>query len=238
MNEQNFHSDVGQVAAGSIVNNTHGPSQSNVITIHGTAQPETPAPITEFQRKAIAAKVDQVAKLGGVEKIDVYRIVLTEFGVNRIRELPKADYRPTMDMLDGLEKNVDEAPTDQESSEEVSPVNAPGSAIHIHPAPCQGCVGLTGELGLVERQARAARLWAGAMASALFAGVLVVASAFYTGNIEAKGRLAKQVCHFGSGVYSVGSVLPVAGSKTRECMPDSTSGGAHWETIATPASRK
>ncbi|AIU27213.1 hypothetical protein LV28_12380 [Pandoraea pnomenusa] len=240
-NEQNFHSDIGQVAGESIVNHTNGPTQSNIITIHGAAPPEPPAPITELQRKAIGAKVAQIAERGGVEKIHVYRIILTHFGVNRIRELPKTDFHATMAFLDELEKGGDDASSEGDAAEEGDGAlcGAPGAqAIHIHPAPCQGCIGLTDELGLVERQARAARVWAGAAMSALFVGVIGVAAAFYTGHIEAKGRFERKACYFGSGIYSVGSVLPVAGSKTRECLPNVDGSGAHWETIGSPSSRK
>ncbi|SUD65877.1 Uncharacterised protein [Pandoraea pnomenusa] len=115
-NEQNFHSDIGQVAGESIVNHTNGPTQSNIITIHGAAPPEPPAPITELQRKAIGAKVAQIAERGGVEKIHVYRIILTHFGVNRIRELPKTDFHATMAFLDELEKGGDDASSEGDAS--------------------------------------------------------------------------------------------------------------------------
>ncbi|MBN4667194.1 hypothetical protein HUS70_17020 [Pandoraea nosoerga] len=238
MSEQNFTGDVGQVAAGDAVHHTYGPSQSNVITIHSAAQPEPPAPITEFQRKAIAAKVDQVAKLGGVEKIDVYRIVLTEFGVNRIRELPKADYRATMDMLDGLEKNVNEAPSDAESSEDVEPVSAPGSAIHIHPAPCQGCVGLSDQLKASARHTSVARRWAVAMAFSAVAVSVVLGTGLATGRLEAKGISDGAMrCHFEGRTYSPGSVITIPASTVRECLPDANGRGAHWANVG-PATKR
>lgn len=241
MNEQNFHSDVGQVAGGSIVNTTSGPMQSNVITIHGAALSEPPVPITELQRKAIGAKVAQVAEQGGVEMIHVYRIILTQFGVNRIRELPKADYLATMSLLEELEKSGGDSPTTPDSIEsEAEPLAAcpDPQAIHNHSAACHGYVALCGELSRMERRVRTTRLWAGAMVSALFAGVLAVLAAFYTSTIEAKGRYSKQVCHFGSGVYSVGSVLTVTGSKSRECLPDPDRMSAHWEPINTSSGRR
>ncbi|RRW94273.1 hypothetical protein [Pandoraea apista] len=237
MNEQNFHSDVGQVAGGSIVNTTHGPSQSNVITINGMAPPEKPPTITDLQRQAIRAKAQPIAEAGGIELLDIYRIVFTRFGIERIRELPRAEFLNAMAFLSDLEKGE----SDSDSAAEEEPSAATTShvpAIHFHPAPCQGCVGLTGELALVEKQARAARVWAGTAITALFAVSAAVAGAFYTGSIEAKARIGKQVCHFADGVYSVGSVLPIAGSKTRECLPDAEGNGAHWETVGTPVTKR
>ncbi|APD12633.1 hypothetical protein [Pandoraea sputorum] len=241
MNEQNFHSDVGQVAGGSIVNTTHGPSQSNVITINGAPRNEPLPTITDLQRQAIKAKAEPIAEAGGVELVHVYRIIFTRFGIERILDLPKVEFMAALSFLDELEKNnavglndswAVDAPSGPYDASRVAPT------IHFHPTPCQGCIGLTGELGLVERQARAARVWAGVAMSVLFAGAIGITAAFYTGQIEAKGRSGRDACYFGSGVYSVGSVLPIAGSKTRECLPNLDGPGAHWETIGTPANKK
>lgn len=236
-NEQNFHSDIGQVAGESIVNHTNGPTQSNIITIHGAAPPEKPPTITDLQRRAILAKAKPIAQAGGVELLDIYGMIFTRFGIERILELPRAQFLDAMAFLNDLEKG--ESSSDSIAEEEPNAAaHSHAPAIHFHPAPCQGCVGLTGELALVEKQARAARVWAGAAITVLFAVSAALAGAFYTGHIEAKGRFGREACYFGSGVYSVGSVLPVAGSKTRECLPHANGRGAHWETVGTPSTKR
>ncbi|VVE71547.1 hypothetical protein PAN31117_04091 [Pandoraea anapnoica] len=243
MKEQHFTGDVGQVAAGNAVSHTHGPSQRNVINIHNGASTVPSAPITELQRRAIAAKVFEVSNASDLDTIDIYRIILAEFGAEKIRELPKSEYRAAMELLAQLEKEAGAGPS-TETRETLTVIEA-------HPQPviapvnsesyqdCPHCVDATARVDHAIRKMKTARTLAGVMTSALLVVLVGGAVLTYTGTPKAKSLVpTPPVCQFGGAAYSIGSVVAAQGSKARECKPDAKGAGAHWEVSAQPSVKR
>ncbi|VVD78181.1 hypothetical protein [Pandoraea fibrosis] len=238
MNEQNFNNDIGQVAGGDVVHNNNGPTQSNVITINGAAPPEKPPTITSLQRRAIFTKAKPIAMAGGVKVLDIYGMIFTQFGIERIVELPRAEFLDAMAFLSDLEKGDSDSDTaaDEESG---AVAQSPAPAIHVHSVPCHGCVGLSDHLKTSTRQTVVARRWSVAMAFSAAVVTVGVGAGLATGRLEAKGITDSVIrCEFEGQSYSPGSLITIPSSVVRECLPDVQGHGAHWANVASASKRR
>lgn len=96
--------DVGQVVTGNVIHEgAHQTSHlSSVVTISAMPPAAPVRTITELQRKRIAAKVKEVMQAARIERqLDVYSVVLTDFGVEKILDLPCDQFKNVLAMLDG-----------------------------------------------------------------------------------------------------------------------------------------
>lgn len=242
MKEQHFTGDVGQVAAGNAVSHTHGPSQRNVINIHNGATAAPSAPITELQRRAIAAKVFEVSNASDLDTIDIYRIILAEFGAEKIRELPKSEYRAAMELLAQLEKEAGAAPSpiqvDDPSPFTIS--TPPTVETRLEPADhlCPHCAEHKRNLVAVLDQSRNARRLSGIVISVLALFAAGSAAMTYSGALSATGPTSEPVCRFNNGAYSIGSVVAVGGNKSRECVLGADGNQTRWESVNPSPSRR
>ncbi|MGB6054492.1 MAG: hypothetical protein WBG17_04545, partial [Burkholderiaceae bacterium] len=71
------------------------------MTLNVGGEPQRPQPLTTLQRSTIAGKVKELVALGDLEQLDVYRVILTEFGAETMATFPRDQYRPAMAMLNG-----------------------------------------------------------------------------------------------------------------------------------------
>lgn len=244
MKEQHFTGDVGQVAAGNAVSHTHGPSQRNVINIHNGASATPSAPITELQRRAIAAKVFEVSNASDLDTIDIYRIILAEFGAEKIRELPKSEYRAAMELLAQLEKEAGAVPSPAQvdAPSPSSPPSAIPVAVEAPHEPqdysCPHCAKHKGNLDAEIERARKARRLSNIVISLLAIFSVGSAAMAYSGALSAKGPTSAPVCKFDNGVYSVGSIVAVGGNKSRECVLGTDGTQARWEAVSPATARR
>jgi len=108
--------DVAQLITGGTVYEGSNPQLSNVFNLSFGANADRS--ITDLQRKAIAYRVGEVLSATGLERIDVYKVILTDFGVDKLGELPRDSFHEVMALLDQWIKD---------------PLNVPHSSSLPHP---------------------------------------------------------------------------------------------------------
>lgn len=201
--------DVGQVVTGNVIH--EGARQtshlSNVITI-STAQPAAPVKtITELQRKRIAAKVKEVMQAAGIERqLDVYSVVLSDFGIEKILDLPCDQFKSVMAMLDGW------------IAEEAGEQSAKQKATESSERPCcASCETLAArQCGLQARM----RL----VALSVAASVTLSAYGIYASTARDTAALARaNDCQFEGKAHPVGSVVRMFDGGIFECTSASDS---------------
>lgn len=98
---QKFTGEVGQVA-GRDVKSSNAQANVNIHLHNGT---ESKQYISDRQRRAIAAKVFELEERTGVEKLIVYRRLMTRFKFQSMDELPRDVFERVMRYLDGWLRN-------------------------------------------------------------------------------------------------------------------------------------
>lgn len=100
------------------------PRLSNVVTLHvGDAEKEVEL-ITSYQRSNVKSLVDKLARLTGEEDIAIYRGIITDYGLQRFKELPRNKYQ---EVKANLESRIDRAG--------LPPFTPPSLPPDFHPAP-------------------------------------------------------------------------------------------------------
>ncbi|QBP10128.1 hypothetical protein [Cupriavidus metallidurans] len=198
--------DVGQVVAGNVIHEGANARShlSNVITINN-GEPLAPIrTITELQRKRISAKVKEVMQVAGIkQQLEVYSVVLTDFGIEKILDLPRDQFKGVMAMLDSWiaeERSTPAAPNDAA----MPTVNASDNV------QCAGCAAVARGLGRTHTGMRLMTL--GVVGAIGAAGYAVYAKPLPA--VESDIPLA---CHHDGKVYSVGGVMRMPDNAVYEC---------------------
>ncbi|WP_028206600.1 hypothetical protein [Paraburkholderia nodosa] len=131
---QKFTGEVGQVAGRDVKSSN---AQANV-NIHLHSGEESKRYISDRQRRAIAAKVFELEERTGVEKLIVYRRLMTCFKFQSMDELPRDLFERVMRYLDGWLRNgtADQAappPALSEGGESIPAVSSPIAPAHHQP---------------------------------------------------------------------------------------------------------
>ncbi len=91
-----FHGDVGQAVIGNV---NEAPRLNNVVNLNVGG--EIYKPLTKLQRMMITNKVKELVALGDEQPLDIYRVLLSDFGADNMDKFPGQKYREAMGMLDG-----------------------------------------------------------------------------------------------------------------------------------------
>jgi hypothetical protein len=202
--------DVAQLITGGTVYEGSSPQLSNVFNLSFGAN--TDRAITDLQRKAIAYRVGEVLSATGLERIDVYKVILTDFGINKLGELPRDSFHEVMALLDRWVKDpLKVPPSSSKHSHPYALIDGPGSS--REPPPSDGAMGRNTTIVISNRH--------------LFSAI-GVAGALLCGVWLAGVGLSQDptVCQFDGRAFSVGSVLKMEGLK-RECQR-TTDEGPEW----------
>ncbi|MGK5007186.1 hypothetical protein [Janthinobacterium sp. LB2P70] len=202
-----FKREVGQAVIGNV---NEAPRLSNVVTLHVGDKEKEVELITSYQRSNIKLLVDKLASLIGDEDVKIYRGLITDYGLQRFKELPRSKYQ---EVKTTLEERIDEAgksldtPTCAVKSPQVT-------AHHVHTAlPCIACAEKT--ISFIRLQ-RTARLQLAALISCLIAcGWLlykVQAPADHDVNPAKDGK-----CFIAGKAYTAGHIERSRG-KAMECV--------------------
>ncbi|MFP4894513.1 alpha/beta hydrolase [Paraburkholderia sp. EG304] len=136
---QKFSGEVGQVAGRDVKSSN---AQANVnIHLHNGA--ESRRYISDRQRRAIAAKVFELEAQTGVEKLIVYRRLMTRFKFQSMDEMPRDLFERVVRYLDGWLRN---GTADQ------------AAASHADPASKEGIPAAPSQVAPIEQQASGAAL--------------------------------------------------------------------------------
>lgn len=200
--------DVAQLITGGTVNEGSNPQLSNVFNLSFGANADRA--ITDLQRKAIAYRVGEVLSVTGLERIDVYKVILTDFGVDKLGELPRDSFHEVMALLDRWVKD---------------PLNVPRSSSFPHPYALIGDPGSTPEPSSPSDGAMSRNTTIVISNRHLFS--LIGAGALLCGVwLAFGGAQGPSVCQFDGRAFSVGSVVKMEGLK-RECQR-ATVDGPEW----------
>lgn len=208
-----FHGDVGQVVMGNV---NEAPRLNNIVNVVIGGEKEEARAITELQRTAISEMVDEiVAAKTGFKRLDVYRIVLREFGAAKIKEMPRDRYQDVMAMLARL--LADAKSNAVHSATEHSPAD-----LTMKPVICPTCGAKAASsrhlLGLVKTQSVAILVMFG-VAGWLF---------FYSPSGTAINK--KEFCHLDGRTYSIGSTAKMQNGEHRICMQPGNNARPYWES--------
>lgn len=217
-NEAAVDGDVGQLVAGNVIHeganaNSH---LSNVITINN-GEPLPPIrTITELQRKRIAAKVKEVMQVAGIkQQLEVYSVVLTDFGIEKILDLPRDQFKGVMAMLESW--IAEERCTPGTPDEGAVPTANASEQVQ-----CAGCTEVARGL---ERTRTGMRLTALGLVGAMGAA----GYAIYAKPLPAAESGVPHACHHDGKMFSVGGVVRMPDNGVYECSSSGpTELGAQW----------
>lgn len=217
-----FHGGVGQAVLGNV---NEAPRLSNIVKLSIGGQGEQSKPITNLQRQSIATKVKELVALGDIEQLDVYRVILTEFGAETIAELPRDRYKDAMALLDSwiAELRVESAPQEAEGA-----ATGDALALQTQPAPCSTCEHHA-------KQTRSARLMM-AVQTVVMLAITGIFSWLLWQTPAAANPITDSNCHVEGKAYSIGSVVKMA-NVLRECVQDAGNGSPYWGEMKKPRGR-
>ena len=202
--------DVAQLITGGTVNEGSNPQLSNVFNLSFGANADRA--ITDLQRKAIAYRVGEVLSVTGHERIDVYKVILTDFGVDKLGELPRDSFHEVMALLDRWVKDPLNVPRSSSLSHPYALIGDPGSTREPS-SPSDGAMSRNTTIVISNRHLFSSI----GLAGALLCGVWLVGFG---------GPQGPSVCQFDGRAFSIGSVLKMEGIK-RECQR-TTDDGPEW----------
>ncbi|PLT16298.1 MULTISPECIES: hypothetical protein [Ralstonia] len=224
--------DAGQVVAGNATHDgaTANNQLSNVITInHGQPElPVAPLKITDLQRRQISSKVDEVMAATGETKLDVYREVLTEFGIEEIRQLPRDQYKPVMAMLDRWVAEARGESVNDGAQKPAEQVMSPNT-------PCVACSAVSQQLARTRRALSI--VGAIALAAVGMAGYAALTPAPAVDAASAASG-AGGVCHHDGKAYSLGSVTRMSDNVVYRCAAADGGTNAVWESTREAGKRR
>lgn len=219
-----FKRDVGQAVIGTV---NEAPRLSNVVTLHVGDKEKEVELITPFQRKNIKLLVDKLATLIGDKGVEIYLGLITDYGLQKFKELPRSKYQ---EVKASLERRIEEAT----SLPAVSPaVDTHIATLDTHPVahhphmtlPCTACADKAKSLARSQRNVRF-----------LLVGMLVCLTTcgglFYWGKAHAIEYAAAapkdEKCYIAGKSYSIGYVERSRGSAPVECVGSTENMPAMW----------
>lgn len=199
------------------------PRLSNVVTLHVGDREKEVELITSYQRSNIKALVDTLAALIGDDDMKIYRGLITDYGLQKFKELPRSKYQEVKATLEGRIDQAGKPPTASFRTI-AAPEPAPAAVPHSHAAlPCMACAEKTINF---TRLQRTARLQLGALIACLAAcGWLlykVQAPADHDSSVAKDDK-----CYIAGKAYSLGHVERSRG-RAMECVGQIGDTPAMW----------
>lgn len=209
-----FNGDVGQAVMGDV---KEAPRLNNVVTLNMGSGASPVAAITDLQRASISEVVKDLASLTGDHALDIYRVIFTEFGIEKIRELPRDRYKEAVALVN---KWIDDA------KDSALPKPAPSSPIVIeqnshHCARCE-------EKDIsFQRSQKTIYFLIGALVLCLsWCGWILYKFPNDEAHVESPAN-----CFYEGKPYSAGSVIKPGIVGTRECVADGRSNIMNWVKV-------
>lgn len=221
MDRPEFSGDVGQNVFGNIV---EAPRLNNVVTLHlGTEKIDVEL-ITDFQRRRINALVKDLSALTGDHPLDVYRIIITDFGLKKIKELPLARYSEVKNLLETWIKDAKSVENATDQVEVLSEITAsPRRVAGDTDNACQVCEERAANIGKLQRTAKV-RLILLSVSLAACGWLLYkspVSGEPSTSSVDSK-------CYIAGKSYSIGHIEKSRGNVPVECVGATGDMPAMW----------
>lgn len=131
-----FKRRVGQAVIGNV---NEAPRLSNVLTLNVGDREKEVELITSYQRTSIKSLVDHLAALTGKEATAIYRGLITDYGLQRFKELPRSKYQEVKATLEARIGQAGNLPAEPLADLAVA-VPIQSAAHHFQSAaPCLAC---------------------------------------------------------------------------------------------------
>ena len=217
--EQEFKGDVGQNVFGNVNEATR---LQNVVNLNVGKEASEVQTITDFQRERISTLVKDLVSITGDHTLDVYKIILTDFGIEKIRQLPRERYKEVVATLD---KWIVDAKDATREVLEKPDTDKPESEAHSA-ATCLGCVEKAVSYSRLQRSSRAQLaaliLCVGACGWLLYKMPTTADAATVT------TTMPDNKCYFDGKIYSAGSTVKTVAGLMQECIPATEQASAMW----------
>ena len=221
-----FSGDVAQAVMGNV---KEAPRLNNVVTLN-LGEPEKEVElITDYQRKRINILVKEFAAMSGDGDLEIYKIFITDYGLKRFRELPRAKYH---EVKATLEKWIADA-NDAANANTHAPAPAESPQAPLHPPQqqivCVACAEKNVSYARLQRTARVQMIVLAATVG--LCGWLLykmpMAADSNSGSMENK-------CYIDGKAHSIGSTARTSAGITSECINAGDSGSAIWSNLKRP----
>ncbi|MGO0789214.1 hypothetical protein ACTOWA_05035 [Herbaspirillum seropedicae] len=211
--------DIGQVIDGNV---NEAPRQNNVVNFNLGSEKGPQQTLTDLQRKRIAGLVRELCTITQEETLDVYRVILTEFGAERMKDMPREKYHEVVAQVErwiaenkhGTRKILSAA-VDLEVSE--TKQSAPGAVRR-----CETCS---------EKDVSYARLQRMSRGQWILSAFLAFVCGFLLYRMPASVNVASTAerhCFFEGQPYSEGSTIKGGAGTLRECIIDESRKSMAW----------
>jgi hypothetical protein len=209
-----FHGDVGQAVMGDV---NEAPRLKNVVQLNIGSERDKPLPITDLQRRMIYTKVKDLMTLTGQKKLDIYGIILTDFGAVNMDEFPRDRYKAAMALLDNWIT---------EAKAEASPAAPQPPADHgTHPQAATPTCPFCAQSAKHAKDVR--------HMMALQSIVMVIVIAFLGWLLWQPAVAASSgdgsYCHWDGKTYSIGSSSKMMNGGIKECRAGTDGGAPYWD---------
>lgn len=206
--------DVSQLVTGNVVHEAPATvqQQNNHVTYNLQSAPE-PKYLSWRQRQTISGKVDEVAHAEGVERLVIYKTLLSDHGALNMKVMPADRFRAIMD---DLAVWLSEAKSRNTAANDGTP--APGE--DLSPA--------TAGDPSVGTPAQSARSKIGALHWLISICAAGAGAFLMWDKVAAETHSTSDVCHFEGKAYSVGSVTTMPPAGVYECQAAADDAPSKW----------
>ncbi|GAC1413233.1 MAG: hypothetical protein NVSMB6_15250 [Burkholderiaceae bacterium] len=217
--EQEFKGDVGQNVFGNV---NEALRLQNVVNLNIAKDAPEVQTITDFQRERISTLVKDLVSITGDHTLDVYRIILTDFGIEKIRQLPRERYKEVVATLDKWIVDAKDATRNASEKPDVEKLE-----IEMHsPATCLGCIEKSASYSRLQRSSR------GQLAALVFClggcGWLLYKMPTTTEAAPITVTSRENRCYLDGKIYSAGITVQTAAGLMQECLPATDQTSAMW----------
>ncbi|WP_029046564.1 hypothetical protein [Cupriavidus sp. amp6] len=201
--------DVSQLVSGNVVHEAPATvhQQNNTVTYNLQSAVQEPKYLSWRQRQVISAKVDEVAKAEGVERLAIYKTLLSDHDAQNMKVMPADRFRAIMD---DLAVALSEAKSRSVAANDAAPAPVDISPpVMIDPKPVAPARGGRARLGALH--------WLLSVCAAAAGGFLI------WDRVAAEPNVPVNICQFQGKPYSIGSVTAMPPVGVYECQAEGES---------------
>ncbi|WP_300759440.1 hypothetical protein [Janthinobacterium sp.] len=192
-------------------------SQNNVVNFTIGSKIEF-QPLTKLQRQDVTSKVKEVVALGGVSPLEVYRVLLNNFGAPNMDAFPGGQYMNAMELLNSRIALL-------KKSQTAAATSLPTSALSEETMACRDCTRHTVKIKSMRRTNLG--LCVALSCSVIFSGWLFYETKAHAADYST-GTPKDEKCYIAGKSYSIGYIERVRGSVPVECVASTEDMPAMW----------
>ncbi len=215
--------DIGQVIGGNV---HEAPRQSNVVNFLMGGDKAPVETLTDLQRKRIGGLVKDLCAITQEKPLDIYRVILTDFGAERMKDMPRAKY---LDIVSQIERWIVENTQGQQKTEAATQAPIVAKTEQERPSighspRCDTCSEKDISYARLQRLSRGQ--WALLSTMTIVCGLLLYRMPAPADDETAS--TSEHHCIYEGRPYSVGSMIRPAGGLLSECVATADGRAVAW----------